>query len=129
MTIHTRDRFLSVNGVDLTAFVRSIEVTKKVATQDTTTTGDQNKTFSAGLPEFSLTVELEQSYAAAQVHATLQPLVGTATAVIARPTDGSSDQVSGDFLISEYVWITGGDPDAVDRFSVTWPAAGTITEA
>lgn len=130
MAIHTRNRTLTVNAVDLTSWVKSIEVTESTSTQEITTTGATNKTYSLGLPDFTLTATLLNSYAVAEVWLTLNTVLGDSSGVTvtAVPTNGSTvGQVSGTFILESLTHISAGEVDDVDEITVVFRPAGTIT--
>jgi hypothetical protein len=73
--------YISVNGVDLSARGRSITVEDSRAAVDVTAFGAGYISEAKGLGTAAITIEFLQDFAAAQVHATLQPLIGSSTPI------------------------------------------------
>lgn len=127
MTVYTRNRQLTVNSVNLSAYLVGLEVVSSTSTQDTTKTGSGNRTYGAGLPDYTVEAEFEQDRSAGAVHLTLQPLLGVATAVSAKPDDGEVFEYAGSMILTSYTPIVGGDADNVERFTASFVPAGDIT--
>lgn len=73
--------YLTVNGVDLSNHCDKITVEDNRDQVDITAFGASNKTYTKGLGDGKFTVEFFQDFAGGSVHATLQPLIGSSTAV------------------------------------------------
>ena len=72
------DYYVMINSVDLSDWVRTVEMPHKAAALDKTTMGLTTKANLAGLKEWSLTVTGLQDYASGGPDATLNSLVGGA---------------------------------------------------
>ena len=99
--------FLSVNGVTLSDRVRTVTLEYGAEIQDSTAHGSNSRTRLAGLKDWSLSIEWLQDYAAANVDATLWPLVGAAAfAIILRPDAGvvgaANPQFTGNAVLESY---------------------------
>lgn len=70
-----------INSVDLSNHVRSITVNDERAAVDVTAMGAGYTQETKGLGTASITIGFLQDLAAGSVHATLQPLIGSTTAV------------------------------------------------
>jgi len=76
--------FVSLNSVNLSAFVRSVTLNYAAELQDDTAMGDSARSRIGGLKDWSIQIEFFQSYAAGAVDATLFNLVGSTFAVEVR---------------------------------------------
>ena len=82
-----KDAFVSVGGVDVSTRTNSVTLNYEIDSVETTSFGDTGHQFIGGLQNVSCEVSLHQDYAAANVEATLYPLVGTTTTVIVKPVN------------------------------------------
>lgn len=74
--------YVSVNGVDLTDHASKVTTDDKREQKDiTTVNATTNNIYTKGLGDASIAIEFFQDFAAAKVHATLQPLLGSTTPV------------------------------------------------
>jgi len=84
------DYFISVNGVNLSPWCRSVDLPHKAAALDATAFTAGTKVNLAGLKEWSLAIGGNQDYAAGGPDATLNALVGgAAVTIIVRSTSGA----------------------------------------
>lgn len=120
----------TVNAIDLTDHVTSITFTRSAAELDTTAMGDSNITRIGGLQDGSVSIEFLQDFAASEVYATLDTLLGTTTTVEVTPTSGAlsanNPKKSVSCLVTEVPFIDGGVADLA-TISVTWPTSGPVT--
>ena len=82
-----KDAFVSVGGVDVSTRTNSVTLNYEIDSVETTSFGDTGHKFIGGLQNVSCEVSLQQDHAAANVEATLYPLVGTTTTVIVKPVN------------------------------------------
>jgi hypothetical protein len=75
------DAFISINGVTLSDHAKSVTVEDNRDQVDITAFGASSKAYTKGLGDAKITVEFYQDFAAAKVHSTLQPLIGSSTPV------------------------------------------------
>jgi len=124
--------FVSINGVDLSGSVRSVTINTEAEDLEDTAMGDTFRSRIGGLKDWSIDVELNQDFTAAQADATIFPLLGTVTAVVIKPvnttTAATNPQYSGNVLVSEYNPLDGSVGDLATT-SVSWPGAGALTRA
>lgn len=71
-----------VNGTDLSDHVSKVTIEDMRESIDVTAMGAVNKTVTKGLGDGKITLDFFQDFAAAKVHATLQPLIGSSTGVV-----------------------------------------------
>jgi len=73
-----------------------------------------------------------QDFAAANVEATIYPLLGSTTTIVVQPTSSAVGTTNPTYtftaLISEWSPLKGGIGQLATA-SVTWPISGTITKA
>ena len=87
-----KDIFCSVNAIDLSSYVVSVEFVQAVDAVESTAfsaTSTNGHSFIGGIQNNSATITFNQDFAASKVWATLNGLVGTPTTVIMRPTSAA----------------------------------------
>lgn len=126
------DAHFEINSVDLSDHVRSARLSYEAETQDQTAMGDDTREFVGGLKNWSMEIEFNQDFAAAQVDDTLFPLVGTQTTVLLRPTSAAvgatNPNYTGTGLVASYNPMGGGVGDLAVT-SVSIQPAGTLSRA
>ena len=96
---------ITVNGVVLSNRANSVELNYEVESVEVTAFGG-NRSFVGGLQNNTITIEFMQDFVAANVEATIYPLVGQQTSVTVRPTAAATSAtnplytVTGTFLSS-----------------------------
>ncbi len=73
--------YITINAVNLSDHIASVTLTTNDDVVETTAFGSTARTRVAGLGDNSVAIEFHQDYAAANVEATVYPLLGTTTAV------------------------------------------------
>lgn len=123
---------LTVNSVNLSDHVRSITLRYAADLQDITAMSDTTRNRLGGLKDWSFDVEFNQDFAAANVDATLFPIVGTSVAIIIRPDAGAvsstNPNFTGNAIIESYQPVGGAVGDA-HTTTVTFQGNGTLTRA
>jgi hypothetical protein len=71
-----------VNGVDLSDHASKVTCTDSRAPVDITTFGATNIVVTKGLGDGKIDIDFFQDFAAAKVHATLQPLISSTTGIV-----------------------------------------------
>ena len=128
------DAKITINGVNLSDHITSVSLSTSDDVVDTSAFGTGGaRTRVAGLADNSVTLEFAQDYAAANVEATIYPLLGTITTVVVSPTStspGTATNPSYTFsaLVSEWQPLSGAVGELATA-SVTWPISGVITKA
>ena len=127
---NSNDVTVSIGGVLLTDHITSVDFGETSAELDTTTMGSSNITRIGGLKDGNVSLEFLQDFAATEVYATLNPLLGTLTTVIVTPTDAAAaadnPQKSVSCLVTEVPFIASGVADLA-TISVSWPMSGPVT--
>ena len=127
------DASVTINSVDLSDHVKSVNLDYTAAGEDDTVMGDDTKSSIAGLLEWNLSVEFAQDHAASNVDATLFPLIGAAGfTVIVRPTSASVSATNPNFtgtaILTSYPPIGGSVGDFATT-SAEFASAGTLSRA
>lgn len=113
------DAFVSINGVDLSDHVKSVELDYTADTPDSTTMkSTPTRERISGLRDWSIALDFTNDYAAASVDATLFPLMGQTFAVILRPAKASAvsatnPNYSGTGILSSYKPLAGAVGDVL----------------
>ena len=126
------DAKVTINSVNLSDHIASVTLDIKDDIVETTAFGNTSKTRVAGLRENSVTLEFHQDYAAANVEATIYPLLGAATTVVVQPTSSAVTTTNPTYtfsaVVTEWQPLKGGIGQLATA-SVTWPVSGSITKA
>ena len=83
------DASVEVNSVDLSDHVTQVVLNYEVDAVEVTAMSDGAHKFTGGLTNVSATVDFQQDFTAASVDATIEPLVGTVTTVVIKPTSSA----------------------------------------
>lgn len=125
------DAFVSINGVDLSDQVESVEVPDSVGLKEANVMGKTAQRRLAGLRDWSVTIGFLQNYDSAKVDATLQPLIGVETAIKVRESktdaiDATNPEYQGNGMLESYPAIS-GSVDEVHKLSVTFQCSDGVT--
>lgn len=124
---------VEINGVDLSAYVRSVELPISAEMLDETAMGDDTRKNKAGLLSWNVPIEFKQDFGAGAVDATLFPLLGAASFTISIRPNGSATGTtnpvfSGSAVLESYTPIGGSVGDLLTA-SATFQCAGTLSRA
>lgn len=129
------DAEVTVNSVDISAFVRSVTLDINTEKLDQTAMGDTTKVWTQGFSDWTVTLELYQSYYTAEIDATLYPLWSGNTAftvtVMPNATAGvgtENPKYTGSGRIYTYTPVGGSHGDIL-MTTVEIASAGAITRA
>jgi hypothetical protein len=132
MAIVVTNAVVTIGGVDLSSHITKVTLSTSVNELETTTFGNTAKRRVAGLRDSTVAIDFNQDFAAAQVEATLYPLVGSTTAIVVKPngTAASATNPSYTFnaLITEWMPLD-AQVGELATASVTFPVDGTIAKA
>ena len=126
------DASVTINSVDLSDHVAQVSFTETSAELESTAMGDSNVTRIGGLKDGSVTIEFHADFAASEVYATINPLLGTTTTVLVVPVSGSISATNPSKSVSALVTDVPFVDHAVGDLatvSVTWPFSGAVTTA
>ena len=129
--IHGRNTFISIDANDLSGFIKNSEFSREKDTHDTTTYGDDDKTYISGLGDSTFSMDGVYDDGATGPHDVLGPLrdAGTVVELIRRPegTGTGLPEETVNVIVTSYV-----ETNPVDDV-VTWAAecqcTGAITDA
>jgi len=123
---------LTINSVDLSDHMTQASLDIEYDSVTTTSFGDTVETLIAGIGRATLAVTFNQDYAASEVDATLNGLVGTTTAFVFKATGASvsatNPSYAGTVLVTQYTPMS-AEVGALSTLSVSWPVTGAITRA
>jgi len=123
---------VTINSVDLSSCVKSVTVNRQFDSLEVTAMGDAGHKYIAGLANDSFVISFNQDYAASKVNQTIEPLLGTTTSIIVKPTSAavsaSNPSYTGTVFIDAWTPVNGavGDLATVDS---TFKVNGAITKA
>jgi len=121
--------FVSVNGNDISASVKSVTLSYSAEMLDKTSMGDDTRNKIGGLKDWNMSIELNEDYAAAGLDSILFPLVGSTVPIILRPDAGvvstSNPQFAGQGVIESYPPL-GGAVGELASSSLSIQSGGTL---
>jgi hypothetical protein len=95
-----KDATITINSVALSDHANSVTVNYEIDSVEVTAFGSGGHTFTGGLQNNSVEVQLMQDYAASNVEATIYPLVGTTTTIVIKPTSSAVGATNPSYTIS-----------------------------
>lgn len=126
-------QFLSLNGTDVSEYVRKAELTMEVEDKDVTTYSSLGwKEVLGGLKSGELSIEFLQDVAATEIDSIMWPLFGTVVPFVTRADQAavgaSNPSYSGNVLIKQWNPLEGsiGDEASV---GVSYPTSGAVARA
>ena len=100
-----------LNAVDLSNHVKQVTITYKSTALDNTAMGNNTKSSMGGLLEWSMSIDFFQDFSAAEVDATVFPLIGTTCTIDVKPVNGARSSTNpsyyGTCLVESYEPIAG----------------------
>jgi hypothetical protein len=126
------DAKVTINSVILSDHITNIVIETKDDIVETTGFGSTSKTRIAGLSDNSVQIDWIQDFAAANVEATIYPLIGTTTTIVVQPASTTVTATNPSYtftaLVSEWQPLSGGIGQLLTA-KTSWPISGTITKA
>jgi predicted secreted protein len=127
------DARIEINAVVASTWAKKVTLDVEVEDLDSTTFGGGGwKALLGGLKSGTVSVDLNQDFAASQVDATLWPLLGTLFVVKIRPTSAAisvtNPEFSGSVLLNKYSPLDGSVGDLAET-SIALPTSGTWARA
>jgi len=126
------DAKVTINSVNLSDHINNITLETKDDIIETSAFGSTAKTRVAGLADNQVTLDFHQDFAAANVEATIYPLIGQTTTIVVQPTSSAVGATNPTYTFSAVIvdWTPlKGQIGQLSTASVTWPITGTITKA
>jgi len=120
---------VTVNAVDLSAYVSSVTLNRQFDELEVTAMGDSGHKFVKGLEASSVTIDFYNDTAASKVLATLQAGWGSSTTVTLKQTSAATSATNPLYTMSCLVNGTTDINGAVGDLgtqSVTWTVNGTV---
>lgn len=122
---------LTVNSVNLSAYVSSITLNRNYEELDVTAMGDTGRKQIAGLEASSITIDFFNDWATSTVAQTLDAVLGTNTTVTIKPASGATSATNPLYtmtcLVNNITPVNGAVGDLATQ-SVTWNVSGAITK-
>lgn len=123
----------TINGVDMSQYIKSVELDIKHDDLETTTFASGGaKTRIGGLRDSSVKINFNDDFAVASVDDRIWALLGTVTAFKVKATSAVNSATNPEYqmnvLVSEMMPVAGKVGDLAEQ-SVTWPVSGQITRA
>lgn len=102
---HGKTTYISLNGVDLSAYVTTSQIEKTADKHDVTTYGQTTHVYSGGLKDGTATMSGIYDNGASGPRATILALIGTTCTLVRRPdgTGSGKAQDSVTVLVEKYV--------------------------
>lgn len=128
-----KDASITVGGTNLSDHISSIAIPVEADAPESTAFGATWRERAAGgLKDFSVDITWQQDYAAANVDATLWPLLATSAAIVVKPTSGAvsatNPSYSGSVIVNQLTPVNGSVGDLAGM-TTSWPANGALTRA
>ena len=126
------DSVVTVNAVDLSDHVLSSTINLRYDTAETVAMSATAVTVKPTFERGSVSLELQQDFAASSVDVTLEAALGTVVAVTYKHTSGATSATNPEYqfnaVITEYSPSDAGAGE-ISSFTVTWPMDGGHTRA
>jgi hypothetical protein len=101
MAAYLANPVIKIGAVDLTGFCTAATVTQRYDTLENTVFGMVDRKSQKGLGNHEATVTLYLDYSASATYATLAPLVGTQTTIVAKPASGVDGATNPGFTLTD----------------------------
>jgi len=94
-----KDASVTINSVDLSDYVTSVTLNYEIEAVESTAMGG-NRSYIGGLQNNSISVALNQDFAATKTEATIFPLVGTQTTVVIKAVDAAKSATNPEYTVT-----------------------------
>lgn len=118
---------VTVNGTDLSDHVAEFSVETRQPEVDASSLGNGWRTYVSGLKEGTVTLTMHADFAASNVNATINPLLGSYATVIASGTFGGVATSGTAVCYVNSVTPIGGALGDLAVQNLSWPTSGTVT--
>jgi hypothetical protein len=127
---------VTVNAVNLSAYVSSVTINQEFDQLETTAMGDTGHDYIAGLENSSITIDFNADFATSLVNQTINGsgagngLVGTTTVVTIKPTNAATSATNPLYTATCLVtqWPQVYNVGELATVSVTWPVNGAVVK-
>jgi hypothetical protein len=124
------DAFVSFDGNDLSAYVKSVSLPYAAEMLDDTAMGDDTRKNKGGLKTWSAEIEFKQDFADGLLDELMFPLVGTTGTLLVRPSSddvgASNPEYTGVGVLESYPPLGNGVGELATT-TATIQSAGTLT--
>ena len=131
-TLMLNDAVITVDGTDLSDWVKQVRIDYGAASLDETAMGDTTKINKGGLKEWSGQIDFMQDYAASAVDVTLFSLIGTVVTITGKPTSAAvgatNPNYTGSALLTGYPPLSGSVGELA-MTSLSFVSAGDLSRA
>ncbi len=127
---------VTVNSVDLSAYVSSVTINQEFDQLEVTAMGDSGHKYIAGLENSSISIDFNADFATSKVNQTINGsgagngLVGTTTTVVIQPftttTGADNPKYTATVLITQ--WPQVYNVGELATISCTWPVSGSVVK-
>ena len=127
---------VTVNSVDLSAYVSSVTISQEFDQLEVTAMGDTGHKYIAGLENSSISIDFNADFAASKVNQTINGavagngLVGATTTVTIKPAAGATSATNPLYTATVLVtqWPQVYNVGELATVSVTWPVNGAVVK-
>jgi len=127
---------LTVNSVDLSAYVTSVTINQEFDQLEITAMGDTGHKYVAGLENSSISIDFNADFASSKVNQTINGavagngLVGSSTTVTIKPAAGATSATNPLYTSTCFVsqWPQVYSVSELATISVTWPVNGNVVK-
>lgn len=127
---------LTVNSVDLSAYVTSVTINQEFDQLEITAMGDTGHKYVAGLENSSISIDFNADFASSKVNQTINGavagngLVGSSTTVTIKPAAGATSASNPLYTATCFVsqWPQVYSVAELATVSVTWPVNGNVVK-
>lgn len=127
---------LTVNSVDLSAYVSSVTISQEFDQLEVTAMGDTGHKYIAGLENSSISIDFNADFASSKVNQTINGstagngLVGATTTVTVKPTSAATSAANPLYSMTCLVtqWPQVYSVGELATVSVTWPVNGAVAK-
>ena len=99
-SVYLSNPSVTINSVDLSDQCTAATITYTAEALENTAFGSTARTYTAGLQNNTVTVTLDQSYAATETEASIYSLVGTTTTLVLKPSSGAVSATNPSYTIA-----------------------------
>lgn len=127
------DAFVSIDGNDISDHVTSVTIDYSADMQEKTAMGDDTHSNIGGLKNWSMSVDVNNDYAAGNIDALMFPLIGSTVTVIVRPVKSTvvgatNPNYTGSAVVESYPPVTAAIGELATA-SISLQPAGTLSRA
>jgi hypothetical protein len=131
-TLVLNDAVVTVNGTDLSDWVKAVRIDYEAEAHDDTVMGDNTKSSKGGLKQWSGQIDFLQDYAASAPDVTIFSIIGTVVTIAGKPTSSAvgatNPNYTGSALLLGYAPLSGNVGQLAET-SLKFTSAGDLSRA